>query len=812
MSMPTESFLRSRFELTHTLLHRKLANTEQQGNLEKEFTRQETLKHFFTEHGLLHIREQVNLRTRAMTERCMLSLLLFAEEHIPAATKNITHHTLWTPSNALYLGNHSLVQLNYITYNQEESVFSLFQRAITALGRRALRLRLLHPSSSRTQIERKLKEIDFCMGLPPETSKAVDTQLRLMFDISRLHRKIMTYSCEAVDILALYQSYETLENLIELVGHTRTPFCFDAWDDEFQTYKREFLRIFDMEKARRCVNNEDVSFFQDAVAPATKIVEEALEKLYELAEQSVNAVREWAGLSEDVLVLEKRGDQSTFQLTIKKQSVKSVKDRMGRNGNPHNIQIQVRQSVRSYIEYPELTALAIQYERKRVELQNTMVLELSTLCKQVMTAGEEIWPTLEDWVGTLDSTLALTKVCRERNYCRPTVLEPNGHSGFQAIGLRHPLLEATATTVQYVKHDISLGFQDKDDKGWLLYGMNASGKSSLMKSIGIAVLLAQAGCYVPATSFTLYPFKSLLTRILNQDNIWAGLSSFAVEMSELRDIFSRAEAHSLVLGDELCSGTESVSATSLVAAGIRYLTQQGTRFVFATHLHGLDTLDTFPGVGIWHLRCHYDPVSDRLIYDRTLHPGPGTTTYGIEVARAMHIPMEIIERAFAYRRKLEGETSIQEARQSQYNHNIVLRQCGRCGQMRERTLEVHHIQYQRTANAQGILPDGTHMNDPRNLITLCEDCHQQHHQGAFEIGTVVQTDRGEMRQFTETNSVRSDTIAPSIVTPNREIIERYLLENPKMPLKLLASHINCLEGLQITEAIVRSVRKKMEIA
>jgi DNA mismatch repair protein MutS len=105
----------------------------------------------------------------------------------------------------------------------------------------------------------------------------------------------------------------------------------------------------------------------------------------------------------------------------------------------------------------------------------------------------------------------------------------------------------------------------------LLYGINASGKSSLMKAIGIAVVLAQAGLFVPATYMVLKPFKTLATRILNHDNIAQGMSSFTVEMSELREVLRIADDKTLVLGDEVCSGTESISGTSIVAASLEHL-------------------------------------------------------------------------------------------------------------------------------------------------------------------------------------------------------------------------------------------------
>ena len=84
-----------------------------------------------------------------------------------------------------------------------------------------------------------------------------------------------------------------------------------------------------------------------------------------------------------------------------------------------------------------------------------------------------------------------------------------------------------------------------------MYGVNAVGKSSYMKSVGLSIILAQSGCYVPAKSFKYSPFKHLFTRISNNDNIFKGQSTFAVEMSELRAILKRCNNNSLVLGDEL---------------------------------------------------------------------------------------------------------------------------------------------------------------------------------------------------------------------------------------------------------------------
>ena len=97
---------------------------------------------------------------------------------------------------------------------------------------------------------------------------------------------------------------------------------------------------------------------------------------------------------------------------------------------------------------------------------------------------------------------------------------------------------------QALDTDVSLS-----EDGILLFGTNACGKSTLMKSIGLTLIMAQAGFYVPCSNFKYSPYKQIFTRILNNDNIFKRQSSFAVEMSELRGILKRADKNSLVLGD-----------------------------------------------------------------------------------------------------------------------------------------------------------------------------------------------------------------------------------------------------------------------
>jgi DNA mismatch repair protein MutS len=133
-----------------------------------------------------------------------------------------------------------------------------------------------------------------------------------------------------------------------------------------------------------------------------------------------------------------------------------------------------------------------------------------------------------------------------------------------------------------------------------------------------------------------------------------------------------------------------------------------------------------------------------LIYDRTLVPGSGSTLYGLEVARALDLPLSFLEQAQVFRRTLLKTTNQQEGAPSSHNSVICRIKCELCSNGIVSDLEVHHIQQQAIA-IKGILPNGIPMNDPTNLITLCAKCHDEIHAGQKEILPLVQTSAGPER-------------------------------------------------------------------
>lgn len=336
---------------------------------------------------------------------------------------------------------------------------------------------------------------------------------------------------------------------------------------------------------------------------------------------------------------------------------------------------------------------------------------------------------ISQFIAQIDICYARTSNAVKYNYCKPVINNDlcenvkKSYVNFKKI--RHCLIEHLNTNELYVTNDLVIG---SNSNGILLYGTNAVGKTSFIKSLGISIIMAQAGMYVPCEEFTYYPYEYLFTRILGNDNIFKGLSTFAVEMSELRTILKSATPASIILGDELCSGTETTSALSIFVASLERLHSLESTFLFATHFHEVldyEEVKNLNKMKIYHMSVLYDYNANTLIYDRKLREGSGDSMYGLEVCKSLALPDDFIERAYAIRNKYnKSNVSMLEAKKSRYNSNKLRGQCELCNNYE--STEVHHLQFQKNAK-HGIINGEFNKNHKANLINICENCHQKIH-------------------------------------------------------------------------------------
>ena len=204
----------------------------------------------------------------------------------------------------------------------------------------------------------------------------------------------------------------------------------------------------------------------------------------------------------------------------------------------------------------------------------------------------------------------------------------------------------------------------------------------------------------------------------------------------------------MILGDELCSGTESISATSIFVAGIQQLHQKESHFIFATHLHEIvvysEIEEMRESVALKHMAIVYDRENDLLKYDRKMRDGPGDNMYGLEVCKSLNLPEVFLESAHKIRNKYHPQSgSILSLETSHFNTKKVMSLCEVC--KKEMSKEVHHLQHQQTANEDGIITTGEtpfSKNHLANLINVCEKCHDEIHREKGVMHKKVKTTKG----------------------------------------------------------------------
>jgi DNA mismatch repair protein MutS len=434
------------------------------------------------------------------------------------------------------------------------------------------------------------------------------------------------------------------------------------------------------------------------------------------------------------------------------------------------------------IEFPQLTYVFKQTLILRNEIAEEVAAAFTGFLGELESRWYDAISRIIQWVIRLDVLQSKAYVAKEYHYCKPVINDDAEQSFFSVEGLRHVLIEHIQQNELYVANDLTLSAaacvasDNADDavsitslssdsdasdavatdsaaeaaapaeaNGILIFGTNAVGKTSFIRAVGIAVIMAQCGMYVPATTFTYKPYTAIFSRIIGNDNLFRGLSTFAVEMSELRVILKMADENSLVLGDELCSGTEMESALSLFSAGLVELHKKRATFLFATHFHEITRYDEIRALSrmkLSHMSVRYDAAAQTLVYDRLLKDGQGTRMYGLEVCKSLYMDAEFLELAYEFRSKYfssSGDSGVAVGElghgRSTYNAKKIRGMCEMC--METMSEEVHHLAPQAAADENGfIMTNGGvfHKNHVANLASVCSRCHDKLHAGGHVDG------------------------------------------------------------------------------
>ena len=722
--------------------------------------------------------------------QAFIFLLHFLYEHNPNLVNKIREPVFDNKSDRVVLANHSLKQLNIIdddSYTGKYSSVSKFlNNCITPMGSRKFKYKILNPIFDCDKLN---KEYDITEYIINKRGETLITEWRSnmgeLKDIEKLHRQIIHNKVTPRNLFHLYNNLTTISSMYEKMKSDKTIMAhvLSELENKKDSYDLEGRPIPDISELckklqsyiethlvlEKCFNIDNLNYEENFIRPSVSATLDNIVYDYENSYIELKSIQNYfcdlISSCEKVSKTEKKyeyvkihdTEKMGYSLQTTKRRAKLLEEQLKKQikSNPNSVKTEVPIEYETYkkttsvlvielsgITYPVATGSNSSIHSAQVDkICNTIIkskqkmkIEIETIftgfIKNIQNIFERDIQIIVDMVTMIDVLQNQVYVALKNKYCKPVIKKQTDgicDSFVKVRDLRHCLIEHINTNELYVTNDIELG-NNTDQNGILLYGTNAVGKTSLIRALGIAVIMAQAGLYVPCSSFEYIPYKNIFTRILGNDNLFKGLSTFMVEMSELRVILKSANNFGLILGDELCSGTEMDSAISIFVAGLKKLHDAKCSFIFATHMHEInkyEEIEELDRLSMKHLEVTYNKEKDILVYDRKLKDGPGFSMYGLEVCRSLHLPEDFLKYANEIRLKYRNnEQSILSAKPSKYNAKKIRNICEMCNN--EMGTEIHHLQHQKNADEFNFIGH-FHKNHVANLISICEKCHDTVH-------------------------------------------------------------------------------------
>jgi DNA mismatch repair protein MutS len=752
-------------------IHRLNTEDKRVKNAEKQTYQQDIINRFFSpvaSNAIIHSGYE-----HVYAVQSFVYLLNFVFEHNPNLVNKIHEPVIENNTDRMLLANHSLQQLNIIDDNHYHgklsSVSNLLNNCITTMGKRTFKHNIVNPTTCREKLEKQYDITEYLLdkgndSLENDYWRSWRNDLKNIKDIEKLNRQIYLKKITPQNLFHFNENLSTICSLFSNLtgditiitylndymaskmnnGTKQTSLNIDTICTDFQKlFKETFIMDnckdistmeFDTNFIKRGVNTELDSYIDKRENSIRQL--ESIRSYYD----KLIATKEKQSKTEYVKVHETDKSGINLQCTSRRSKLLIQQIQSEKN----SVQLEFLNNVNGQMEKfdfnPEVHSNVA--TGSNVNLSNACI---TRLCSDIFESKQKMkdlitiiynkfindlqnydsdFLSIIHFCSSIDLLQNMCYIATKYNYHKPTV-KTDDKSYIIAKELRHPLIEQLNSEELYVTNDVIIGL---DNDLTLLYGTNAVGKTSIIRALGINLIMAQSGLYVACSEFEFVPYTGIFTRILGNDNLFKGLSTFAVEMSELRVILNMANKNSLILGDELCSGTEHDSAVSIFVSGLEMLHKRETCAIFATHLHEIvhfEEIENMSRIDIKHLTVSYNKEKDKLIYDRKLKDGPGESMYGLEVCKSLHLPDEFLENAYQIRRKYKKEEEgILSKKSSHFNSKKIMGNCELC--KNKLGTEVHHLQHQEQADKNNMIKT-FHKNHPANLMTLCEDCHQKFH-------------------------------------------------------------------------------------
>jgi DNA mismatch repair protein MutS len=684
------------------------------------------------------------------------------------------------------------------------------------MGKRLLKFRIMNPITDIKELNKRYNFIEEFINLDKKDKIFLDNiekTLNEIIDIERMHRKLSLQILHPYEFLNLSYSYDNIDTLINIIKANFDITQYNLSNDillQFYKFRDEYNIIFDLQEIGKYgLLNIGNSFFKKYNYKDIDSVQDEIDLINQTFNNECKYLSNLIELNSDFVKIDSNDRDGYFYVTTKKRSDILL--------SKLNVQDKKKYEIKKFngANIKIVSSDIIELSNKLIELKEKIkLITKDEYLKTLLYFDEEynlLFNNLSHFVALIDIIKCSVICAKKYRYSRPIINDiNNGKSYFNVSEIRHPIIEMINDRIDYVKNDLEL-YHEKCN-GILLYGVNGAGKSSLSKAVGCNIVLAQMGFYVASENFEYYPYKKIFTRINGDDNIFKGMSSFAVEMDELRSILKYSDDRSIVLGDEICKGTEETSALAIVSSSIIRFCKNNVNFIMATHFHKLlniELISKINNIKFMHLTISYDNINGKIIYGRKLMDGPGSDLYGIEIASYIIEDDQFIENAKMIRNDLLNKTSeILVDKRSNYNNKLYMDQCSICGDNGTvYPLDTHHIKEQNTFDN-----DDIHKDKLSNLVVLCKKHHDEVHYGDLEIIGYKDTITGKELEYKYMNLLKNnDDISDITENSNSITSKKSKKKYNEEHIKTIMSIVDKSKGQIESIKYIRSELKKIDI-
>jgi DNA mismatch repair protein MutS len=511
------------------------------------------------------------------------------------------------------------------TKGKKGSLLWLLDDTVTAMGGRLLKQWVDRPLLDREKIENRLSMVETLLHQFFERQELRE-KLKGVYDLERLAGRVAYGNVNARDLIQLKKSLQLIPDIQEVVSRLDHPYArlltekIDPCDSLTDLLERSINDNPPVSVKEGGIIKDGFNQTLDQYRDASKNGKSWIASL-EQKEREITGIKSL-----------KVGYNRVFgyYIEVTKPNLHLVPEgRYERKQTLTNAERFVTP------ELKEKEALILEAEEKIVELEYEIFVDIR---EQVKTYIPRL-QSLAKIISELDVLQCFATVSEERRYCRPSF--SNNRELYIKDG-RHPVVEKVMDAQEYVPNDCVM---NEERELLLITGPNMSGKSTYMRQIALTAILAQIGCFVPASEAVLPIFDQVFTRIGAADDLISGQSTFMVEMLEAKNAITNATQQSLILFDEIGRGTSTYDGMALAQAIIEYIHDHiGAKTLFSTHYHELTSLEhQLDKLKNIHVRAIEQ--NGKVVFLHKIKEGAADKSYGIHVAELAELPKELIERA-----------------------------------------------------------------------------------------------------------------------------------------------------------------------